>query len=1081
MTQYVPIADWANGTSTNTADNLIYTNGNSSVIGNARSGQSNGITAPTATSASAHVMTPMSTTAGGSATIRPTSSSAMPTVRPSSLSPDIAESLPRTASIDKRNSELITYIFPDFNAVDYFQKEFVTSTEFFSVEEAIVTGFDVYLVEQWVNERRIGTVVATYTGNLASKITATKFTIIRKQLKHYPAKFQEYLNELVVNHAKIKRMDEKLSRRSSEGLIELPTLTSIETGSAIDEGSTSDKTNEVCFVTNLASLPSILNLVPLASGDSREIMRDFVINSNLKKLNCSGRSLYLTTERISDANEDKFRQMYKILNPNVPIKFAIRELVNIIQTSLFYFDLLDPKYCDGLLCNKTEEAISNWWNLVGLPHFNIKPGPADGKLPARSVSAIISLVLSIKLRLHIIGGCDVPKDPFDFESFMISIGQFQKQYKLEKKRKLDLETMNKLFTVTNAKLLPERHANYYHTSPNPTPNQASSIRDSYMDQLDILDDSGLSPTTSYSPRLAQTPKKKGYYSKEFKKLTNVVKSTLESKDYDESVTPSTGGRIRNTIAKLSDTISPLEVETLDLEHLTKHYLMGKSLLRLFHGTFSNTMRNGELPDEIFNARKKNYNRGHQNAAQFQFCSLKDNIKYNQGLGIPGGRYPISDLSKYSRGFNRMKIGLQNRRHLLSSTNRGGENSGRRPDNSYYAQPNVVVGRASHHSLRPSTGEPGTDFENHDLDSIRASISSTRALRDPLEQFQSNLNRRNSYPCLIEKHERNLNLLAFSKKDNFVKPILLTSKRRSISFSRVEEFILNKSGDGELLTMDKFTDKYLSTINNLLKFETLQHHYDDEVDDKAHKRAQEGNIVMEEPWETPAKTNANIRRNYKVLNLDLVKVKNAMKQMSASKAKIIDEDFVGNLQYNIKDLSTITDRLLYETRIVTKRIDELEENYKLLDVKLNHDCKTKMTNIITATINLKKFNEVFASLTERDELIMKLVGDQDDVRASIASGSEQSEVNPSGMVMQIFQNFIRFIYEMVLFVSLLFKFNRAQMNLDRIRETWVKLDPNRSIINRAYSYVGREPPRDHLDTDLHSDDPLFRKDSNGNKQ
>ena len=130
---------------------------------------------------------------------------------------------------------------------------------------------------------------------------------------------------------------------------------------------------------------------------------------------------------------------------NVPIKFAIKELVNLIQMCLFYFDLLDAKYCDGLLCNKTDESISEWWNLIGLPHYSFKPNIRNGILPSRTIAAVISLVLSVKIRLQMVGGCDVPKDPFDFENFMLSIGQFQRQFKLDKLRKLDLQTLNKFF------------------------------------------------------------------------------------------------------------------------------------------------------------------------------------------------------------------------------------------------------------------------------------------------------------------------------------------------------------------------------------------------------------------------------------------------------------------------------------------------------------------------------------------------------------------------------------------------------------------------------------------------------------
>ena len=61
-----------------------------------------------------------------------------------------------------------------------------------------------------------------------------------------------------------------------------------------------------------------------------------MINSNLKKLQCTGRSVSMITSKISDASDDKFRQMCKIQSTKVPIVLQRKELVNIVQTCLFY-------------------------------------------------------------------------------------------------------------------------------------------------------------------------------------------------------------------------------------------------------------------------------------------------------------------------------------------------------------------------------------------------------------------------------------------------------------------------------------------------------------------------------------------------------------------------------------------------------------------------------------------------------------------------------------------------------------------------------------------------------------------------
>jgi hypothetical protein len=966
---------------------------------------------------------------------------------------------PSIASFNPNPNELITYIVPDFNAISYIQKDFVTSGEFFLAEEAVVSGFDLYLVEQWVNSRKIGTVVWTFTGNQASKTSVIKFTILKKQLKYYPFRFQEYLNELMVNYAKIKKMDEEHSTTSSrrnsadphhqrngdiytgrtdddllskdssnlsKKLTNLSTLTpemdqeSENTLSRpISRLANESKTNELCFVTNLASLPSNLNLIPVPH-DSVDLEENFMINSNLKRLQCSGRSLFMTTSKISDANEDKFRHMYKINNVNIPIKFAIRELVNIIQISLFYFDLLDARYCDGLLCDKTEEAIINWWNLIGLPHFNIKPNPKNGILPARTVAAILSLILSIKLRLLMIGGCDVPKDPFEFESFMISIGQFQKQYKIEKRRKLDLETLNKLFAATNSILLPERNkiSNFYDSPSRDNEN----------------------PRTT-----GQLYKKnKGYYSNELRKLTNVVKNTVQdrinvsSRDLDDT---SSGSRIRNKIAKLSENLNPLDVETLDMEYLKSH-ITGKVLMRLFYENSSpNVPKSGD--GSKYNTHHHHHRRNipENSAKQYKFVSLKDSITNSQNLG------ESTDISRYSRGLTRMKMGLQSRKVTSANTMKQRESvneSPCSPNNNFQSTIVDSLLQCDANSLHSEHTNKGTACDDKKF--------------DPLEKFQFNLNRRNSFPFFM--NEGNLNVLEFTKNDNKIKNV---SWKRSLSFSSIEDHVFRGDG-GSFVTIERFSYNYLKGVNTVLKHANLQKMYDSNHEGKEDggkyrvngtkfeqsngqsngtsrngKQESNGNSLITLPV-------TNIKHSYKLLNLELIRLNNVHNQMISNKVRIVDEDLSDNLQYNFHELNSSIDRLIYETRILVKRIKELEESCHLLDIKLNDQCKTKLSDIVSNLVQLRKFNQVFADPDERKKLMTKLT-------RNIHIPEQKEKQEPSR---NIFKIVVIFFYEMILYVFELFKFDRANMNMDRIRQSWVKLDPNRNIINQAYSFVGRDP-------------------------
>ena len=977
---------------------------------------------------------------------------------------------PSIASFNPNPNELITYIVPDFNAISYIQKDFVTSGEFFLAEEAVVSGFDLYLVEQWVNSRKIGTVVLTFTGNQASKTSVIKFTILKKQLKYYPFRFQEYLNELMVNYAKIKKMDEKqsttssrrnsvdphnhrngdshtgrtdddlLSKDLSRKLSNIPTLTpemDQESENTLSRPSSrltnESKTNELCFVTNLASLPSNLNLIPVPH-DSGDLEENFMINSNLKRLQCSGRSLFMTTSKISDANEDKFRHMYKINNVNIPIKFAIRELVNIIQISLFYFDLLDARFCDGLLCDKTEEAIMNWWNLIGLPHFNIKPNPKNGILPARTVAAILSLILSTKLRLLMIGGCDVPKDPFEFESFMISIGQFQKQYKIEKRRKLDLETLNKLFAATNSILLPERNkiSNFYDSPSRDNEN----------------------PRTT-----GQIYKKnKGYYSNELRKLTNVVKNTVQdrinvsSRDLDDT---SSGSRIRNKIAKLSENLNPLDVETLDLEYLKSH-ITGKVLMRLFYENSSpNAPKSGDGSKYSPHHHHHRRNIPENSAKQYKFVSLKDSITNSQNLG------ESTDISRYSRGLTRMKMGLQSRKVTSANTMKQRESineSPCSPNNNFH--PTIVDSllQSDANSLHSEHTNKGTACDDKKF--------------DPLEKFQFNLNRRNSFPFLM--NEGNLNVLEFTRNDIQIKNV---ASKRSLSFSSIEDHVYRGDG-GSFGTIERFSYNYLKGVNTVLKHVNLQKTYDSNEGKEdggkcslnGSKYGQSNGTKHEQSNGTKYQSNGqsnensrkpkqeyngnspitlpvtNIKHSYKFLNLGLIRLNNVHNQMISNKVQIVDEDLSDNLQYNFHDLNSSIDRLIYETRILVKRINELEESCHLLDIKLNDQCKTKLSDIVSNLVQLRRFNQVFADPDERKKLMSKLT-------KNIHIPEQKEKQEPSKNVFKIV---VIFLYEMILYVFELFKFDRANMNMDRIRQSWVKLDPNRNIINQAYSFVGRDP-------------------------
>lgn len=897
-------------------------------------------------------------------------------------------------------------MFPDFTAVKYFQREFELLNEFHHIEYTKTTGFDIYLVQQWVTNRHIGLLISTYTGNTTTDISVIKFTTVKKPSKYYPLRFQEYLNELVMNHAKLKQLNAAPPPDDSPDPLDSKTDASID---------------EYLFITNITSLPSHLGLIPIPGGDIRQVDSDFVVNSNLRKLHCSGRSISLITPKISDANEDKFRQMYRIFNLNVPIKFAVRELVNIIQTCLFYFDLLDARYCDGLLCNKTEEAINNWWNLIGLPHYNSKPNHGNGVLPARTVAAIISLIISIKLRLQMFGGCDVPKDPFDFENFMISIGEFQRQVKLDKRRKLDVETLAKLFYITNTKL------NYDNSARN----------------FDVIDDNSPAPVTP--------SKKNKNYAKEIRKLTTVVKNTVHDRistvnrpeidSYSYLDPPNkTPNRFRERLAKLGESTSPDEVETLNLDVLVNNYLVGKTLKRLWYGVnekydpdhsaagkdrirssghgisrpssppTSPRIRRPGSPKTSFNHA---HNHVHDSKKLYKFVSLRDNIANTQRMYF--------ESSKYPRGLNRMKLGIQ--RNLLLNQPKKYYNNAGPPQRSLSQRfdPSMSNALSTVDALLKIPSDTSNPINNVHIPKSPSSQNFNVKERpnDIIAKLNKQLNRRNSFPMIPNLGENNLNILELAREGDITLKTPELKRSKSVS-------VLNQLSSN--ITLDTMSRDYLNDIALLIEVDNL-------------KRA-----IKTDTLEI---NNVLLEKKYQSLNQDIQQLKVNHKQLENNKAKMLNEQFPHIIEMNIDNLSTNIDRLFYESRIILKRLHELEQNAKVMKTKLQDQGQEMLNGTVHNLIHLNRFHKAYDDPEERKEIILKLTGGDEEVFNQIEQ--ERAEVQSGG----IFRILAMFIWEMLVFTFQLFKFDRSRMNLDRIRDTWGKLDPNRKYINKAYNFVGHD--------------------------
>ena len=197
------------------------------------------------------------------------------------------------------------------------------------------------------------------------------------------------------------------------------------------------------MVTNLSGFPSALTVVPVPEGNIIKHRVDFVVNENLKRMGCSGRAgLHLSPP--IDATLATFMRLYKT-SDRVPIYSSVIELVKLCQVALIFYNKLAPEYADGLLCDLTEQAINDWWSDIGTEFFNTDP--TDGILGPTTVAALLGTLLGARNRLAVYGA-PVAKDVFDLTSTKRGIASFQKSQKLERTRRFDRQTLDRLHRVT---------------------------------------------------------------------------------------------------------------------------------------------------------------------------------------------------------------------------------------------------------------------------------------------------------------------------------------------------------------------------------------------------------------------------------------------------------------------------------------------------------------------------------------------------------------------------------------------------------------------------------------------------------
>ncbi|TVY62712.1 Protein STB6 [Lachnellula suecica] len=269
-------------------------------------------------------------------------------------------------------------------------------------------GYELYIVEQWACSRVHPTfVITTYTGDPNHSVLVGVLGVPADEEAWSP-RLRVYFKAISQFHARPKE--------TPLGML---------------------------MVTNLSSFPSALTVIPVPDGDVKKHREDFLVNENLKRLGCSGRSgMSLSTP--AGATQAKFFQLYKT-SDRIPLYGAVIELVKLCQVALMMFGKLEQEYADGCLCDVTEKAVNDWWTEIGSEYYNVEP--TDGILGPTTVSSLLGMLMGARNRLNYYGA-PVAKDSFDVFSLKRGIAYFQKSQKMERTRRLDRQTLDRLHRVT---------------------------------------------------------------------------------------------------------------------------------------------------------------------------------------------------------------------------------------------------------------------------------------------------------------------------------------------------------------------------------------------------------------------------------------------------------------------------------------------------------------------------------------------------------------------------------------------------------------------------------------------------------
>ncbi|POS84598.1 hypothetical protein EPUL_004364, partial [Erysiphe pulchra] len=311
----------------------------------------------------------------------------------------------KAISGSSQTPKLKQFVFTDPVAFRYLEEDPTTVVH---ERHGILEGYQLYIVEQWACSRIHPTfIINTYTGDPDHRVIVGVLGVPADE-NTWSTRLRLYFNATNKLYARLQE--------TPFGIL---------------------------MVTNLNCFPSALTIIPVPDGDVKRHRYSFLVNENLKRLGCSGRS-GISLSPPTGATQAKFFQLYKT-SPRVPFYDAVIELVKLCQVALTVFGKLELEYADGCLCDITEVAITEWWTEIGSEHYDTEP--SDGILGPTTVAGLLGMLIGARNRLSSCGA-PVGKDAFDLYHLKRGIDHFQKSQKLRRTRRLDRHTLDRLHKIT---------------------------------------------------------------------------------------------------------------------------------------------------------------------------------------------------------------------------------------------------------------------------------------------------------------------------------------------------------------------------------------------------------------------------------------------------------------------------------------------------------------------------------------------------------------------------------------------------------------------------------------------------------